>query len=397
MKDAIRIVLIDPNAETRQHLQRLLGEVGEACVAEVCAAYQGAVRRVSEIRPDLAIVVLDHDPKQGVGLLQTILQNSPEVVVLPASRARDSSTILSAIRAGAREFLTLPSGVEELRESFSRLIVRREEPPAAGASRGPQVVAVTAAAGGVGCTSVAVNLATALAKGASHEVVLVDFDLMLGSVDACLDLMPDGSLHDVVQNIDRLDLTLLKRSLTRHASSGLYVLPHPAAMEDAAKLDPEVLRRVIALLRSAFPSVVIDTSKGLQSSDFVAFEAADLIVMVVQLDLTCLRNTARLLHLFEEFDGLGDRVRLVANRVGSHDSEISLKKAEETLRKPISWQVPNATKVFHAARAKGVPIDAVGPGGRAHQAILEVARAVRPFPTVEEAKKPRKGLFAALF
>ncbi len=103
MKDAIRVVLIDPNTETRQHLQRLLGEVGEACVAEVCAAYQGAVRRVAEIRPDLAIVVLDHDPEQGIGLLQTILQNSPEVVVLPASRARDSATILRRHpRRGAR-------------------------------------------------------------------------------------------------------------------------------------------------------------------------------------------------------------------------------------------------------------------------------------------------------
>ena len=108
MKDAIRVVLIDPHNDTRQHVQRLLGEVGDVCVAEVCTAYPGAVRRVAEIRPDLAIVVLDHDPEQGVGLIQTILQNSPEVVVLPASRARDSSTILRAIRAGAREFLTLP-------------------------------------------------------------------------------------------------------------------------------------------------------------------------------------------------------------------------------------------------------------------------------------------------
>jgi pilus assembly protein CpaE len=315
---------------------------------------------------------------------------------LPASRARDSSTILRAIRTGAREFLTLPSGVDEIRESFGRLIVQREEPKASEGPKGPQVIAVTAAAGGVGCTSMAVNLASILAKTSTHDVVLADFDLMLGSVDACLDLVPDSTLQHVVQNIDRLDMTLLKRSLTRHTSSGLYMMAHPAALEDAAKLDPEVLRRVIALLREGFPSVIIDTSKGLQSTDFVAFESADIIVMVVQLDLTCLRNTARLLHLFEEFDGLTDRVRLVANRVGSHDSEISLKKAEETLRKPISWQMPNSTKVFHAARARGVPIDTVAPGSKAHQAMLQIARSLRPFPMPEEVKA-RKGLFAAFF
>ena len=183
--------------------------------------------------------------------------------------------------------------------------------------------------------------------------------------------------------------------MTRHPS-GLYMLPHPTAMEDSAKLDPDALRRVLMMLKAAFPTVIIDTSKGLQSSDFLAFEMADVILMVVQLDLTCLRNTARLLHLFHQFEGLTERVRLIINRVGSHESEISLKKAEETLRMPISWHIPNATKVFHAARAKGVPIDTVAPGSRAHQSILEIARTLRPFPVPEEAK-PRRGLFAAFF
>jgi pilus assembly protein CpaE len=218
---------------------------------------------------------------------------------------------------------------------------------------------------------------------------------MLGSLDACLDIIPDQTLQGVVQNIDRLDLTLLKRSMTRHAT-GLYVLPHPTAMEDAAKIDPEALRRVLVLLKAAFPTVVVDTSKGLQSSDFVAFESADVILLLLQLDLTCLRNTARLLQLFAQFEGFTERVRLVVNRSGSNEAEISLKKAEETLRMPVSWQLPNATKVVHAARAKGVPIDAVAAGSRIHQSILEVAKGLRPAPETDGGK-PRRGLFAALF
>ena len=115
------------------------------------------------------------------------------------------------------------------------------------------------------------------------------------------------------------------------------------------------MQRLLGLLKAAFGTVVIDTSKGLQSSDFVAFEMSDVILVVVQLDLTCLRNTARLIGLFQQFDGLADRVKLVVNRAGSNDTEISLKKAEETLKMPISWQIPNATKIFQAARIKGVP------------------------------------------
>jgi pilus assembly protein CpaE len=393
-KDAIRIVLVDPADDTRQALQRLIGGVNEVWLADVCSQFEGTEKRVAEIAPQLVLVVLDSNPMQAIQLVQAILQKTPNVAVLPASRDRDSGVILRVIRAGAREFLPLPTEAHDLLDSIKRLIRPAAETQTS-SERGPQIITVTGASGGVGCTSLAVNLATTLAKASQHEAILADFDLLFGSVDACLDIIPDQSLQGVIQNIDRLDLTLLKRSLTRH-SSGLYVLPHPVAMEDAAKIDPDALRRLLTLLKAAFPSVLIDTSKGLQSSDFVAFEMADVILVVLQLDLTCLRNTARLMQLFQQFDGLMERVKLVVNRSGSHDAEISQKKAEETLRMPISFHVPNATKLFFAARAKGVPIDAIATGSKSHQAILQIARSVRPYPVAEEAK-PKKGLFAAFF
>jgi pilus assembly protein CpaE len=395
MKEAIQIVLVDPIDSSSQALQRLLSGVSSLWVSEVLTSYQGAAKRVAEVAPSLVIVNIDEDQSQAVNLIATIVQNSPGVAVLPASGVRDSSIILRVIRAGAREFLTLPTDPDEVVSTISRLTTRRDEAQPPVLAKGPQVIAVTGAAGGIGCTTVAVNLATTLAKTSDQEVVLTDFDLMLGSVDACLDIIPDHTLQGVIQNIDRLDLTLLKRSMTRH-SSGLYVLPHPVAMEESAKIDPESLRRVLVLLKAAFPTVVIDTSKGLQSSDFVAFELADVILIVLQLDLTCLRNTARLLQLFQQFEGFTEKVRLVVNRTGSHESEISLKKAEETLRMSVAWQVPNATKVVHAGRAKGVPLDTIASGSRIHQAILEIAKGLKPTP-VDDAAKPRRGFFAAFF
>ena len=177
----------------------------------------------------------------------------------------------------------------------------------------------------------------------------------------------------MVQSVDRLDLTLLKRTLTRHAS-GLHVLPHPTAMEDVARIEPDALRRAVGLLKAAFPTVVLDTSKSLQASDFVAFEMADTILLVIELELSCLRNTARLLHLLRQYEGMVDRIKLVVNRAGSSISEIGLKKAEETLNLPVSFQVPNSFRAFSRARARGVPVSAEPSGAKAHQAILEIAR-----------------------
>jgi pilus assembly protein CpaE len=392
MKDLIRVVLVDPIEESRGAIQRLLGSLGSLWIAEVFSDYRTAATAVPELNPDLCLVNLDSEPSIGVELVGTLCQACPDAVLLPASATADGTLILKAIRAGAREFLALPAEAGELLETINRLFRNRESSTIASVN-GPQTIVLTGAAGGVGTTSLAVNLATCLAGSRQGETILIDFDLMFGSVDACLDIIPSHTLINVVQNLDRLDLTLLKRSMTRHAS-GLYVLPHPVALEDSAKIDPETLKRLLGLLKAAYPTVVIDTSKGLQTTDFVAFEMADLILVVIVLDLNCLRNTARLLSLFRQFEGMADRVRLVVNRAGSVESEISAKKAEETLKLPISWQIPYAVKPFQTARVRGVPLSEVAAGSRPHQAVLEIARSLRPG---DESDKPKKGLFAAFF
>jgi len=394
MKDLIRIVLVDPNEQSRTALQQLLGGIAGIWLSEVFNSYQDAAARANETGAHLMIVVLDHDPVQALELIQKLTQANPNAIVLTGSRGTDSGLILKAIRAGAREFLKLPAEPAELLDSIARLLRGRNDSQIAD-TQGPKIISVTSASGGSGCTTLAVNLATILAGSKEHETLLLDLDLMFGAVDAWLDILPDHTVSDMVQNFERLDLTLLKRSITRH-SSGLYVVPHPATMQEAAAVDPDRLRRLFGLLRAAFGTIVIDTSKSLQSSDFMAFEISDVILVVIQLDLVCLRNTLRLLSMFREFEGLAERVQLVVNRTGSHDWEISPKKAEETLKMPISWTIPNAPKLFQEVRIKGAPLAEIAKGSRVHHVFLEMARSLRP-TTVDESSKPRRGLFAAFF
>ena len=96
-----------------------------------------------------------------------------------------------------------------------------------------QVYAILGSRGGVGCTSLAVNLGASLAQEPQYTVALIDLDLALGDADVALDLMGDYTLADVALNIDRLDMAFLKRSLCQHAS-GVSLLPHPVQMEDAS-------------------------------------------------------------------------------------------------------------------------------------------------------------------
>src|SRR4051794_33647113 len=120
MKDAIRVILVDPTDDSRLALLRVISGVNELWLGEVCGAYQGAARRVAEINPGLPIVVMGLQPEPTFHLGPSVHPEIPNVVVLPASKHHDTSVILKVIRAGAREFLTLPTGPDELLESVNR-------------------------------------------------------------------------------------------------------------------------------------------------------------------------------------------------------------------------------------------------------------------------------------
>ena len=213
------------------------------------------------------------------------------------------------------------------------------------ASVGCKVIAVGGATGGVGTSSIAVNLACSLAADEGNSVVLIDLDLALGDADVFLDTIPEYTLADVAQNIARLDLTLLKKSLTRH-SSGVHLLPRPVQLEDARMITPDSLERIVALLKTSFTHIVFDLSKSYSEVDMAAIRLADDVLMITQLDLPCLRNVVRLMMTFDDDPALREKVKIVVNRGGQDSGQISLKKAQETINRDIYWQVPNDYRVM---------------------------------------------------
>ncbi len=186
-------------------------------------------------------------------------------------------------------------------------------------------------------------------------------------------------LSDVAQNISRLDLTLLKRSLTKH-DTGLYLLPRPVQLEDARHITTDELTRVLGLLKASFTHVIIDTSKGFTTLDMHALAEADEVLLVTQLDLPCLRNVVRLMMSFKESGKFDDKVKIVVNRVGYDTGQISLKKAQETIGREIFWQVPNDYRVMVEVRNNGVPLVQQAPKAAITQSINQLAIALSGKP-----------------
>lgn len=391
MKVMTRVLIIDPDDGTRLDLQRALGGFGSAWVSELVPSYEQA-EKAGHDGADIALVVLDSDREKALQLIRQLQANPSRWAVIACSASRDADTILQAIRAGAQEFVRLPADLEDLRQAIERLSPRAET-----SIEGARVITVTGACGGVGCSTIAVNLAVALAHRPDCSVALADFDMLLGIADASLDIVPEQTVADVARQTKRLDPTLLKRSMTAH-SSGLFVLPCPARMEEAASIDPESIRRIIELMRKSFSMVIVEIGKGFSATDFVALESSDSILLVTELELACLRNTAKLLQLIRQCGDMADKVRVVVNRAGSATSAISPKRAEQTLGLPLTWQVPNASNVISACRSKGVPLETVAPGCRTHRALQDIAQSLAGGPKESpKTSSPRLGRLASLF
>jgi len=373
MSNVLRLAIVDPVDASRDALKSTLLGMDTVWLEAECSRYEFFSDVVAQTHPDIGIVSLNHDPEKALNLVNQLRESSPDCSIIVISSSTDGNLILRAMRSGVKEFLPQPVRIEDLVAALDRIgnarFGRGDHK-----ARSSTVIAVAGATGGVGSTSLAVNLGCVLAADSRNTVALVDIDLCLGDADVFLDTIPDYTLVDVAQNVTRLDFTLLKRSLTKHAS-GLYLLPRPVQLEDMNLITPDDLRRVIGLLKATFTHVIIDLSKGYSAIDLVALEMANHVLLVTQLDLPCLRNVVRLMMSFSQMDAVKDKVKIIVNRVGL-DNHIGFKKAQETIGREIFWQLPNDYRVMVEVRNNGVPLIEQAPKAAITQSIIALAEAL---------------------
>jgi pilus assembly protein CpaE len=385
---------VDPSDATREELRNVLLGMESVWLEAECSRYEFFYDVIQQSQPDVVMISLDSDQQKALALIQHLGREAPEMPILAISARGDGQAILQALRSGAQEFLTAPVVLEELLKALQRLqrtagVSVNRSGEVAPTRQGSQVIAILGSRGGVGCTSLGVNLGCTLAQEPGASVALADLDLALGDADVSLDLMADYTLADVVLSVDKLDMQFLKRSLTKH-SSGLSLLPHPVQMDDCELIREDHLQRVIGLLRASYTHLILDLSKSFSGCDKAALRVADVILVVAQLELSSLRNVVRMLMALGNDPAMAEKVRVVLNRFGS-DGEISLKKAEETIGKPVYWQIPNDTKALQESRNAGIPLLQLAPKSKVQQAFVGLAAALTGKETADRPKEKSRG------
>ena len=402
----LRIAIVDPLDATRDPLRSLMLGVDFVFLEAESNRYEFFPDVIRESPPDLLVVSLDADKPRALALVGQLVHEFPHAPVLVISD--DNQAILQALQRGAKHFLTRPVVLEDLLVCLRKVQHTRPTDPDApvvvGAHAPPpgnrpcKVIAVLGSRGGVGCTTLAVNLACNLAMDPSNSVALVDLDLALGDADVALDVMPDHTLADLAMNIEKLDLNYMRRSLLRHEPTNVNVLAHPLQMADVTVIQPAHVERILKLLRINHTHLVLDLSKGLTPTDLAALDLADVILLMAQLELSSLRNVVRLVMTLGAQDGVGEKIRVVVNRVGADytEGEIGLKRAEATIGRPIFWQIPNDAKGVLAARAAGEPLCVHAPKCRAQQSLCALAATLTDRPSAA-SNGHAGGIFKGIF
>jgi pilus assembly protein CpaE len=371
----LRIAIVDPTDSTREPLRNLLLGMESLWMEAEGSRYEFFPDIIEQSKPDVGIIALDADQGKALQLISRLKAEHPNLPILAISAKGDGQSILQALRAGAKEFLTQPVVLEELLLALQRISPVSH---ANGAAKSKSlVVAVLGSRGGIGCTTLAVNLGCSLAQDKNHSVALIDLDLALGDADVALDLIPDHTLADVAQNIERLDMQFLRRALCKHAT-GLALLPHPLRMEEMGLVHEEHVQRLIGLLRASYTHLILDLSKSFAGPDLTALRLADVILLVTQLELSSIRNAVRIIHNMADDEAMTSKLKIVLNRFGSDfwEGDIDVKKAEETIGKPFYWKVPNDFKAVMSSRAAGVPLLQQAPKSKVQQSIGRFADAL---------------------
>jgi pilus assembly protein CpaE len=333
--------------------------------------------------PDALVLDLRDRPVLPAALAAVKRQHPQTGVVIVAARL-DPTLMLEAMRAGVNEWVAEPITATALTAAIDRVIVRRASKPAVA-----QVLAFVGAKGGVGTTTVAVNVATALAKSAPRKCLLIDFHLTQGDAALLLGLEPKFSVLDALENHHRLDDAFLG-GLVAHAKSGVDLLGS-AERATASAPDPQHVRALIDFVAQHYQYVILDVPR----SDVTILDSLDLVSKITLLanqELTTVRSASRLALSLRQRYGK-ERVEIVMSRYDKN-AEIRREDVERVTGGAVRQLIPNDYRLALEASNKGRPV-VVENHNRLAASLVSLARGLAGLET-EKTTERQTGLFARL-
>jgi pilus assembly protein CpaE len=308
----------------------------------------------------------------------------PDAAIFAVGPSVSADLVIRVIRAGAVEFLQRPVDRADVAAALDKISrFRRSSVPTRPVGR---ITSVFSPKGGLGVTTMAVNLAVCLAE-AGRNTLLIDLDSRHSDTATFLNLRPTYSALDAFENIERLDESFLRGVLVRHGS-GLWVLPGPSRME-RLQVTGEQVQAGLEIMRSNLDQLVLDLRHDFDPATIAALEASDTILYLTSLDVAALRAGAAGLSAFRHLGINFQRVRVIVVREDTA-KDVTLKHARETLGVEIDWRTPSDYQTLVTAINSGQPAVTAAPRSRIARNLRQLAASlVPPSPAAENAASRR--------
>lgn len=368
----LRTVIVDSDPEARASIRRTLAAVPSVAIVGEYGDATDAALKAPASRPDVMVVEVPVEPAQGdawsVAAIERLARRLPETAILATTGNGTAEFVVQIIRAGAMEFVRRPVEPRELVAALDKLSRLRGRP----AQRQPgRVTAVFSAKGGLGATTVAVNLAVCFAEHAkTKSTLLVELDTRHSDLVTFLDLQPRYSILDVFESMERMDESLLQGLVTKHAT-GLWVLPGPSRIE-RGYLGGEQVQAGIDLLRSHFDHVVLDLRHDVDPGTIAALETSDTVLFLTSLNVSALRSGAAALVAFRHLGLDPKKVKVVVMRDGTGE-DVTVKHVRETLGLPVYWKTPSEYAPVVASINSGRPVVTESPRSKFAKSIRQLS------------------------
>jgi pilus assembly protein CpaE len=341
--------------------------------------------------PDEYVVVLGPDLLLDAALevCEELRIARPTVSVVLVRDTVDATALTRAMKAGARDVVAGDDlgSISAAIERAHQLHVALRGP--AGAVRHGKVVTVFSPKGGVGKTTMAVNLALALTERGARRVCLVDLDLAFGDVAITLQLFPTHSIEQAVGSEESIDQAMLEGLLTRHKDS-LMVLAAPAHPDVRERVTPVLISRILRTLKEEFDYVVVDTAPTFDDITLTALDETDECIVLATLDVPTLKNVKVALETLDLLNISRGHRHLLLNRADDRVG-ITADKVEAILGMPVALQIGTDVAIAAATNA-GTPIIADNPGHPSSVAVASLAATLAgepsPVPEVRDRRAP---------
>jgi pilus assembly protein CpaE len=399
--EKIRVVIVDDVSETRENVKKLLQFESDVDVVGIARTGKEAIQISQELSPDVVLMDINMPDMDGIAATEAIRARQPAVQVVILSVQSDQNYMRKAMLVGARDFLTKPPMGDELISAIRRAgeMARIEKSKSAQVQsmpvstnlggmtgfRGPKgkIISIYSPKGGVGCTTLAVNLALTL-NNSDTRVALVDGNLQFGDVAVFINEQGKNTVLDLAPRAEELDPEIVEEVMVKHAASGLHILAAPSRPEHAEKVSSSQFSRLLEYLSQMYAYVVVDTATFLTEVTLAAVDLSDLIVLVTTQDIPSIKNCRLFLDLLQTLGVERGRILFIMNR---YDRRINItpERVAENLKQEVALAIPLDEATATKAVNRGVPFVLDSKNQPVSRGVFALAESVRARVAAQEA------------